>query len=347
LRRVEATPEKLVGKGGSVNFGTFKVPFHNANILDAPLYATGAPRFWKNFRLKEWQHYGIVTPYHYIGMVIFDAKFMGISFFYIYDRQKNTRFEHSRQSSGKSIRVAREVYNDRCFFKAEGYNLSFENNLNGGFHRITVDIEEKREKPPVRGEIIVHEDLIRFEPLVQVSPITRRRPFYTHKTAVPASGRIMAGSQEIVLEEKNCLTLIDEQKTFYPYVSFWKWATAAAYNEDGELLAFNLCQNMIADDSDANENCIWIGGKITCLKEARFSFDDPLGPWKMKTADGRADLTFRPVGERAESISVAGLIRSDFRQPFGYYNGTLTSEEGRIHHVRDFFGLAEHHVTRY
>jgi hypothetical protein len=67
----------------------------------------------------------------------------------------------------------------------------------------------------------------------------------------------------------------------------------------------------------------------------------------MRTADGRADLTFRPVGERAESINIAGLIRSDFRQPFGYYNGTLTGEDGRVYQVRDFFGLAEHHVTRY
>jgi len=347
LRRLEATPERMVERNGQVNFGTFHVPFHNANVIDAPLYAAGAPRFWKKFRLKEWQHYGIVTPGHYIGMVIFDAKFMGISFFYIYDRQKNTRIEYGRQVSGKSIRVAREVYQDRCFFEAEGYHLSFDNNLNEGFHRITVDIKQDKDKPNVRGEIIVHEDLIRFEPLVQVSPITRCRPFYTHKTAVPASGRLVVDSCEIALKEDDCLALVDEQKTFYPYVSFWKWATAAGYTEEGRLLAFNLCQNMITDDSDANENCFWFGGKITCLKEARFSFDDPLRPWKMRTADGRADLTFRPVGERAESINIAGLIRSDFRQPFGYYNGTLTGEDGRVYQVRDFFGLAEHHVTRY
>lgn len=347
MRRVEATPARMVEKDGSINFGTFRVPFHDANILDAPLYATGAPRFWKNFRLKEWQHFGIVTPAHYIGMVIFDAKFTGISFFYIYDRQENTRIEYSLQASGKSVRVAREVYHDRCLFEAGGYRLSFENNLNEGFHRITVDIAAKQEKPAVRGEIIVHEDLIRFEPLVQVSPVTRCRPFYTHKTAVPASGRIMVGTREMVLEEKDCIALLDEQKTFYPYVSFWKWATAAGYTDDGRFVAFNLCRNMIEDDADANENCFWLDGKISCLKEARFAFDDPLLPWKVKTADGRADLTFRPAGERAESISIARVIRSDFRQPFGLYNGVLTGERGELYQVKDFFGLAEHHVTRY
>ncbi len=41
----------------------------------------------------------------------------------------------------------------------------------------------------------------------------------------------------------------------------------------GELLAFNLCQNMITDDEDFNENCMWVDGKIYCLKAARFKFE--------------------------------------------------------------------------
>jgi len=91
----------MVEKDGSINFGTFRTPFRNANMQDAPLYAFPVPGFWKNFRLKEWQHFGIITPTHYLGMVIFDAKFAGISFFYVYDRLKNTRFEHARQAGKK------------------------------------------------------------------------------------------------------------------------------------------------------------------------------------------------------------------------------------------------------
>jgi len=76
--------------------------------------------------------------------------------------------------------------------------------------------------------MIIHEDLDVTEPLVQISPITNTRPFYTHKTAVPASGSIVLGSQEIVLERRSAIALIDEQKTYYPYFSFWKWSTAPA-----------------------------------------------------------------------------------------------------------------------
>ena len=127
MRKVAATPEKIVEKGGAINFGTFRTPFRDVNILDAPLYSSSykVPAFWKKFRLKEWQHFGIITPTHYFGMVIFDAKFMGVSFFYAYDRIANKRFEHSRQSPGGASRVAGQVYDDSCEFKKKGYRLRF------------------------------------------------------------------------------------------------------------------------------------------------------------------------------------------------------------------------------
>ena len=340
----------MVEKDGAINFGTFRTPFLNANILDSPLYSSSSkvPAFWKKFRLKEWQHFGIITPTYYFGMVIFDAKFMGVSFFYAYDRIANKRFEHGAQLPGKAARVAGQVYNDSCEFKKKGYRLYFENQLKEGFHKVIIEIDGKKDLPAVKGEIKIFEDLNTIEPLVQVSPVTQFRPFYTHKVAAPAEGSIKLGAEEIVIDRKRDIALLDEQKTYYPYSSFWKWSTAAGYNENGELLAFNLCQNMITDDEDYNENCMWVDGKIYCLKAARFKFDtkDLMHPWEMKTTDGCMDLVFTPSGERAEKISV-GLIESNFHQPFGLYNGRFKDENILIYPITNFFGLAEHHVSRY
>jgi hypothetical protein len=157
----------------------------------------------------------------------------------------------------------------------------------------------------------------------------------------------MLGAKEIKIDRKRDVALLDEQKTYYPYSSFWKWSTAAGYNEYGELLAFNLCQNMITDDEDFNENCMWVDGKIYCLKAARFKFEkDVMRPWEVKTTDGCLDLLFTPSGERAEKIN-AGFIVSDFHQPFGMYNGRFKDDNNRIYTIANLFGLAEHHVTRY
>jgi hypothetical protein len=186
------------------------------------------------------------------------------------------------------------------------------------------------------------------QPLVQLSPITPWRPFYTHKAAVPASGHIQVGAREIALERDTSIALIDEQKTYYPYVSYWKWATAAGFAANGQRLAFNLCQNMIDDDADFNENCVWVDGTITYLKAARFEFDEIMKPWKINTTDWALNLAFTPLGERAEKIAAArGLILSDFHQPFGLYTGTFRDRQGTIFPIADLFGLAEHHITRY
>ncbi|PKN20256.1 MAG: hypothetical protein CVU71_00205 [Deltaproteobacteria bacterium HGW-Deltaproteobacteria-6] len=348
MRHIQTTPARMVEEDGSINFGTFRMPFRNANLPSAPLYSFPAPGFWKNFRLKEWQHYGIITPTHYFGMVIFDAKFTGVSFFYVYDRLKNTRFEHTRQACKKNaVHTASQLYDDACWFDAKGYRLRFENKLDQGVHRILIDIDRYKNRPAVQGEITVHEDLKVVEPLVQVSPITRTRPFYTHKAAVPASGSMVVDSEEIILNRNSTIALIDDQKTYYPYVSFWKWATAAGFSDEGKLLAFNLCQNMIADDEEFNENCFWMDGRISCLTAARFDFGDVMKPWKIKTTDGKLDLSFVPSGERAEKINTAGIIRSDFHQPFGLYSGSFKDDQGIIHPIKDLFGLTEHHITRY
>ena len=349
MRKVESAPEKMVEKDRAINFGTFRAPFVNVNILDAPLYSPSCkvPAFWKNFRLKEWQHFGIITPSHYFGIVIFDAKFMGVSFFYAYDRITNERIEHNKQGGGKSAQVAGQVYDDVCAFSQKGYSIKFENKLNSGFHRILIDIKGDNNLPAVKGEIKVHEDLEKIEPLVQVSPITPYRPFYTHKAAAPAEGSIILGGQEIVIDGNQAIALLEEQKTYYTYNSFWNWATAAGYDEKGRLLAFNLCRNMIAADEVFNENCFWIDGKIYCLPAARFEFGKIMDPWQVSTEGGNLNLAFKPQGERAQKINMAGLIRSDFHQPFGIYKGEFKDEKGNIYPVADFFGLAEQHITRY
>lgn len=349
MRKLEQTPDRLVGRDGMVRYGTFRMPFHDLNILDAPLAPWGPiPMPLRRSRLKEWQHFGIITPEKYFGMVVFDAKFMSISFVYCYDRVKGVFQEHSRQGSGKTAKVAPQLYDGLCEFRQKGYSLFFGNHLDRGYHLLSFDVAEKKGLPAMRGEIRLDEDLDKVEPLVQVSPVKAWRPLYTHKAALPASGWVEVGGERLELDPARDIALMDEQKTYYPYFSFWKWSTAAGRDAAGRIVAFNLCQNMISDDETANENCLWVDGKLSLLSAARFDFEpsDVMRAWRMRTTDSRASLLFEPQGERAEKIDV-GLIKSDFHQPFGLYNGWITDDAGDRHSVEDMFGLAEHHLTRY
>jgi hypothetical protein len=75
------------------------------------------------------------------------------------------------------------------------------------------------------------------------------------------------------------------------------------------------------------ECALWIDGALFPLAEGRFDFDAarPLQPWKVKTADGGADLRFEPGGIHEEHKNF-GVIASRFVQPVGSFSGTIAVE---------------------
>ncbi|HEY5527141.1 MAG TPA: DUF2804 domain-containing protein [Candidatus Anoxymicrobiaceae bacterium] len=350
MRDRKPTPPRMIVDGQVAEYGAFVEPFREVNLLDIDLVMRGrhAPRMVRDFRLKEWEHFGIITDEYYFGMVIFDAKFMGTSFFYAYDRKTGEFFEHERTSVGGPVRVSRELWHGECYFRHYGYNMEFENRLDSGLHRLRVDIAAKKGKPPINAEIYMLENLERLEPLVVVSPISDNRPLFTHKAAAPVEGRIMIGDKEIRLHPEKDVALMDVQKTFYPYRTFWNWATFGGHDEFGSFIAMNACQNFITDDAVYNENCTWVDGKITLLGSVKFEFDkgDLMKPWKIYAPDGGLDLTFKPQGKRVGRVNL-GVVMSDFNQPFGTFSGTMAGPGGSTVEVDAPFGLCEWHLARF
>lgn len=349
MRTIKETPPRLVEDGKVVAFGAFREPFRELNLEETDIFRLrgGCLRPLAKFRLKEWQHFGVVHPRHYLGMVIFDAKFMGVSFIYHYDRVTGRMSEHSRQGPGGRARVAETTWCGECSFSARGYSLLVENRLEEGYHRVVLEASSRRGIPAIRGEFRMLEDLSLFQPLVVVSPFALNRPLYTHKAACPVEGKVTVGSEIIELDPERDVCLLDEQKAFYPYRSFWRWMTFAGYDREGRLLAANLCHNNIAEDEVYSENCYWVDGRIHLTGAARFGYSEAniLGPWFIRTTDGAVDVEFFPQGERAERIRL-GPFLSDFHQPFGLFRGGMgTGTE--VYKVEDLFGLCEQHVTRY
>ncbi len=350
MRELKDTPPRMVVDGRVAEYGAFREPFREVNLLDVELEIAGrkVPRAVREMRLKEWEHFGIISQEFYFGMVIFDAKFMGTSFFYAFNRMTGEFFEHERTSVGGPLRVARELWHGECYYRHFGYIMEFENRLDSGMHRLRAQIKGKRGKPPVEAEIFVMEDLGRYQPLVQVSPVAPNRPFYTHKNACPVEGRVAIGGREVRLDPERDVALMDTQKTYYPYRTFWKWATFGGHDASGRLLGMNACNNFIIDDEEYNENCTWVDGEITLLAAARFEFDERavLEPWKVRSTDGGMDLSFRPRGERHGKISI-GAVMSDFHQPFGEFEGKMPGPGGTGVGVEGLFGLCEYHLARF
>ncbi len=305
MRERKETPPRMVVDGQVAEYGAFKDPFREVNLLDVELVIRGrrVPRALREYRLKEWEHFGVVNDEYYFGMVIFDAKFMGTSFFYAFNRKTGEFFEHERTSIGGPLRVARELWHGECYYRHFGYSMEFENRLDSGMHRIRAEIKGKREKPPVAAEIFALEDLDRYQPLVQVSPVAPNRPFYTHKTVCPVEGKVTVGDRVVVLDPAKDVSIMDVQKTFYPYQTFWKWATFGGYDGAGRLIGMNACQNFITDDENYNENCTWVDGDITLVSAVRFQFneDDVIQPWRLARPEASSTSSSTRRGEARQS----------------------------------------------
>ncbi len=351
MRPLNNTPPWLVKNGRVVDFGLFRTPFRNLNITQTQPFRRwhSAPQWLRNVRLKEWQHLAVVSKDFAMGLAIVDTHYMGNSFCYFVDRTTGRHFQHQRQSGSGAAIIARELWRDGCLFDKPGYRIEIDNHLEEGLHRVRIGIQATGDAPEITAEFELLEDLNTLQPLIAVLPTSGpNRPMYTHKAPCPVRGSMTVDGNHVTLDPQNDFALIDVQKSFYLYNTWWNWATCVGRDAKGRVIALNLVRNFFEDDERYNENCLWVDGALTTWSAARFSFNkrDLMSPWQIETTDGRCRLEFRPQGDRAENINL-GLIRSDFHQPFGLFSGRVVDDAGNEYEIEDFYGVCEHHIARF
>ena len=349
-RPMQETPARMVEHGRISAFGHFRRPFTCNNILEADLFGLGTlgSKLLNPLRLKDWQHVAVFGPDFLFTFVIVNTGYLSSSFCYFVDRQSGERFEYQREASPGVAKLARELWADQCHFRRPGYRIEIDNALQQNRHQARIAIAADASVPRLDAELTLLADLERYQPLEVVLRLAPNRPAYSHKMACPAAGRIQLGERTIELDPATCLALIDVHKAYYPYRMAWRWASCAGYDAQGRVVGLNLTHNVIKDDTENNENGLWVGDQLSLFGAARFTFDERnlLAPWRIETEDGRVALTFSPQGERAGRIN-ALLIASDYHQPYGTFFGHATDAAGVTHPINDFFGVTECHRARF
>ena len=349
MMKVVDTPEKMVVNGQAV-YGRFRTPFRKVNLEDQRISIFGIPvlKPLRTLRLKEWAHVAIVGPELTIGCALVDAKYISNAWFWVADRATGKFIEHSSQAGGFAAKTSRQLYAGQSDYKAGGFKIEIDDQLEKNQHVYHVEIKAKKDLPAIRADFVLHADWRKNRPLVLVQPVADGRPFYTHKFVCPVSGMVAVGNRVYQLESDKNVAMLDIQKTYYPYKIFWEWATFGGYDAKGRLVGINLCRNLIKDDENFNENCLWVDGKMTNLGPARFEFDpkDHLKNWHIRTVDGTVDLEFRPEGKR-DGLVDAGILLSDYHQPYGSFHGYVTTEDGERIDIDGLRGVTEDHKAKF
>jgi len=338
MRTIRETPVRMI-EGGHAEYGLFRTPFHAPNLMDAP----GIPPCLRRWRLKEWQHWGLLHPDVYVSIALVDAKYLATAWVSVFDRRTRRVFEHARKAPFHDLGLPADVYDGGVEFNARGFRVAIRNELARGSHRIAIDIAGRSGLPAIRGEVVATQDTTQIHPLVTALPFGPGRPFYSHKVPCPVSGSLAVGAERIAFDAARDFAILDEHKAFYPRKTFWRWATFACRDGNGEVLGVNLTQNVIADDAEQNENALWHGNRLSPLGAARFDIPpSPAAPWHIRTLDGRVDLVFQPQGARSENLNLL-VLASNFRQPVGLFSGTMVDDDGVRHEVKDVLGVVEDH----
>ncbi len=341
----ELPESAIVDEAGQVRFGVQKRPFEQVNLSEAVL-AVGSrpmPRWWSQFRLKQWQHFCIVLPEALFSFAVVDARFLKLSWCHYAELETGLHFEHVRKAPLLKSRIARELWNDHSYLNARGYHVAVHSHLNAGHYEIAIDVQASSGCPKVQADLNCLHDLDVIEPLVVVLPVGPNRGMYSHKVPLPVQGEIVIDERRIVVDPQSAWAILDVHKAHYPRHTWWNWATFAGRDAQGHSVGLNLTRNINQRDDEYNENGVWIDGQLHPLGPARFAFDrsDVMKPWELGTVDGTVELQFNPRGERLENTRL-GLVRSVFHQPYGTFEGRI-SVAGRSLQIADVIGVCEDH----
>jgi hypothetical protein len=161
----------------------------------------------------------------------------------------------------------------------------------------------------------------------------------------PARCGYAVGDTSVVFDPSRDLAIIDEHKSFFPYLTRWVWGTLATM-VDGAPVGANFAHRPEVSGQEG-ESCVWTPTGCEPLSGITFtpSTADPMSQWHVTSADGRLDAVFTPEGRKDVKVQL-GVAALDYYQLFGTYRGTLRSLDGIVYPMNDVHGVCESFKAR-
>lgn len=328
MSEMREAPEALVDADGKVQpFGRYR-----GAVADVSTARWDRGASWpRRTQRKAWLYAGAWHDDFMVGYAVADAGYIGTAFVYVYDRAR---------------RVLAEEKVEIPFGFGEGFRPSLRHEwafgLGGKRWRIEPDGAGIRFR--YDGERIAFD--MRVPSLdggmTSIAP-SLHRPFnHTFKRlSLPAtvSARLDDRRFEQSLPHG---AAVDFTLGYPPRDTRWNWACLQGTTDDGRSFGLNL----VAYFNDELENALWLGDALIPLGRSEFTLGRPAdqGAWTVRAADIDITLTFTPEGARRDRKNL-GVVRHDFIQPFGRFEGTFL-HEGKTVRVTGY-GVVEDHTSHW
>ena len=300
-----------------------------------------APRF----RIKEWDYYLITNDRFGVALTIDDNGYMGLLSASVLDFDR---------ASETTVSPMFWFPMGKTGFPASSGTGDVQKKLKHAFGSFTHTKEGRRLRFGIdsfrNGKSFECDILLTDEPrdsMVIATPFSKRGRFYYNQKIIGmrAKGYYAIGAERVELNPSDTFALLDWGRGVWTYKNTWYWS-AAQGEIDGHVFGFNLGYGF-GDTSAASENMLFYDGMAHKLGRVDFGIpknahgtDDLLAPWHFTDDEGRLDLTFTPIFDRASKTD-AKVICSDQHQVFGKFNGLVMLDDGSKIRLNDFLGFAE------
>ena len=299
-------------------------------------------------RIKEWDYYIIVDDNGYaFCTVIADNRYMGLanSSFYDFNEGKKYDFITPLVMPMGSLHMPTDSSKGDIYFRSANCELAYIH-VDGG-RRLT----GRYKKCLLHDELEFDLFLKEFkddDTMVIATPWQQdKKAFYYNQkiNCMPASGYVRFGGKSYEFTPERNYGTLDWGRGVWTYDNTWYWGSGNG-TVNGKRFGYNIGYGF-GDTSRASENMLFVDGKAHKLD--RLTFNIPmdadgreryLEPWTFTSCDGRFEMEFTPILDRASCTDVK-LICSDQHQVFGYFDGRALLDDGTELYLSHFLGFAE------
>lgn len=296
-------------------------------------------------RIKEWDYYLINNEQYALALTIADNSYMGIdsiSFLWLEEGKEKTVSRMQFMTNGKKS-LPSSSKSGNVISKGKGYQLSFWQEE--GKRILEFRMERFADNQPISGTLILTDEP--EDSLVIATPFQKKAHFYYNQkiNCMRVQGKVTVLNKEYEFSPENSFAVLDWGRGVWTYKNTWYWGSASG-QVNGKAFGFNLGYGF-GDTSAATENMLFYEGKAHKLHNIRFNIplrkdgkEDYLKKWTIISDDGRFEMDFVPILDRAACTSLI-VLESDQHQVFGRFTGKAVLDDGTVIAIENLIGFAE------
>ncbi len=302
------------------------------------------------FRIKEWDYYLVVSEEHDIAVAftISDDGYIGLQSASFLDLGAKP-WEHTETilnafpmgkfklpaSSESGVTKYKDKRLDMYFDALDGKRVlycEFKNFFEGKTLKCDITLSQ----PPM-------------DTMVIATPWKEKKTafYYNRKiNCMRASGTIELDGVKYELNPETDYGTLDWGRGVWTYDNTWYWGSGNA-TVNGKPFGFNIGYGF-GDTTAASENMLFYDGKCHKLDDVTFNIPKSsyTDPWTFTSSDGRFEMDFVPILDRAAKIDVKFII-TDQHQVFGRLSGKAVLDDGTVLEIKDCLCFAEDVHNKY